>query len=334
MTREPFFSVVTPVLDGGAVFVICLEALERSSFRDFEHLVVDDGSTDDSVARARSHGARVLSTTGRRGPAAARNLGAREARGRYLLFVDADCEVHPDTLDRAAEIFTADPELGALFGCYDDRPAAGGLVSQFKNLMHRFVHLDGVGEASTFWAGCGAVRRDLFLAAGGFDEKRFARPSIEDIELGYRLRDRGVRIRLTPEVEVRHHKRWTLGGLLRTDVRDRGIPWTELLLERGRRGRELNLGAATRASVALVWLAGLSVLASPVSPPLLAAAAAALLLAVVLNLGTYRRFRRARGALFALRAIPLHLLYFGYSGLAYLLGCARYARQKLAGGGR
>ena len=316
------------------MFAVCLDALERSVFGDFEHLVVDDGSTDGSGERARERGARVLTTSGRRGPAVARNLGARQARGRYLLFLDADCEVHPDTLERAATVREDDPELGALFGCYDDRPAARGLVTEWKNLLHRFVHLDGSGEASTFWAGCGAVRRDLFLEVGGFHEERFARPSIEDIELGYRLREHGARIRLTPEVEVKHHKRWTLGGLVRTDVRDRGIPWTLLLLERRRHGRELNLGISARASIALVWLAGLAVGLALLDRRWLLAAAAAALVAVLLNLGTYRRFGRARGPLFALRSIPLHLLYFGYSGLAWILGCATFAGRKLAGADR
>ena len=321
MTSAPYFSVVTPVLNGGPAFAICLGALAGSSFRDFELIVVDDGSDDESSHRARDHGAKVLTTSGKRGPAAARNLGASAATGEFLFFVDADCEVHPDTLAQAAAVFDADPALGALFGCYDDRPAAGGTVRQYKNLLPRFVHLDGSGEASTFWAGCGAVRRDLFVTVGGFDEGRFPRPSIEDIELGYRLRDHGARIRLVPTVQVRHHKRWTLGG----------IPWTELLLERGRRGRELNLDLSTRASVALVWLAGGAALLAIFIPQTLFVTALALTATVALHLETYERFRRLKGLAFALRIIPLHLLYFGYSGLAWLLGQARFAWRRLTG---
>ena len=99
---EPFFSVVMPVLNGGADLDRCLTALRGSAFRDWELIVVDDGSSDGSPERARAAGARVLESGGRRGPGAARNLGAGEARGDYLFFLDADCEVHTDTLARAA----------------------------------------------------------------------------------------------------------------------------------------------------------------------------------------------------------------------------------------
>jgi hypothetical protein len=82
-----------------------------------------------------------------------------------------------------------------------------------------------------------------FLAIGGFDTVRFPRPQIEDIELGYRLRDAGGRIVLDPTVQGTHLKQWTFWRMLRTDVIDRGIPWMRLLLERrGRTRTSLNTG--------------------------------------------------------------------------------------------
>ena len=75
-------------------------------------------------------------------------------------------------------------------------PRLQGVVSQYRNLLHHFVHQHGNSEASTFWAGCGAIRRSVFEEMGGFDEQRFPTPSIEDIELGYRLRQAGHRILL------------------------------------------------------------------------------------------------------------------------------------------
>ncbi|HXO26211.1 MAG TPA: glycosyltransferase, partial [Thermoanaerobaculia bacterium] len=229
----PFFSVVVPVRDGASHLPACLAALRRSSFDAWELWVVDDGSTDDSAAIAAAAGATVLATGGGRGPGAARNLAARRARGEYLFFLDADCELHPATLAAAHARLLAAPGLEALFGSYDDAPAAPGFVSQYKNLLHHFVHQHGREAAATFWAGCGVVRRDAFMAAGGFDETRWSRPAIEDIELGYRLRDRGARILLAKDVQVKHLKRWTFAALLRSDLRDRALPWARLLLERG-----------------------------------------------------------------------------------------------------
>ena len=318
--RTPFFSIVTPVLDGGGAFALCLEALARSEFRDWELIVVDDGSTDGSAELAARHGARVLTTAGRQGPAAARNLGAEAAAGGFLFFVDADCELHADTLGRAARRLEADPGLDALFGSYDLSPAAPGVVSQFKNLLHHFVHQNAAAEATTFWAGCGVVRRETFVRLGGFDAARFPRPSIEDIELGYRMTAAGVRILLAKEVQVRHHKRWTLGGLIRTDVMDRGIPWTRLMLAGGERQRELNVNLTGRWSVLLLTVFAAACALLLVDPAWALPALAALLTIIILNLEVYRFFWHQRGWAFAVRAVPLHLLYYGYSALAFAVG--------------
>jgi hypothetical protein len=121
-------------------------------------------------------------------------------------------------------------------------------VSQFKNLFHHFVHQHSNEEASTFWSGCGAVRRQAFLEAGGFDAVRYDRPCIEDIELGYRLREAGHRIRLLKNIQVKHLKRWSLRDMVRTDVFDRGVPWTILLLEKKQLPNDLNLQLTQRLS--------------------------------------------------------------------------------------
>ena len=177
----------------------------------------------------------------RTGPAAARNAGAREAAGDVLVFVDADIEVHPDVFSRIRSAFAKEDELVALFGSYDDAPAAPGVVSRFRNLLHHHVHQTSGGPATTFWGGIGAIRREEFEGIGGFDQERFAVPSIEDIELGMRLTAAGARIVLDPEIQGTHLKRWTLGQMLRTDLHDRGIPWVQLLLESRDSSSALNL---------------------------------------------------------------------------------------------
>src|SRR5437016_4139971 len=97
-SANPFLSVIVPVYNGGETFITCLNALVASKCQDFELIVVDDGSTDGSLSYAQSSGARTLTTGGRLGPGAARNMGAQVARGQYVCFIDADCEVNADTL--------------------------------------------------------------------------------------------------------------------------------------------------------------------------------------------------------------------------------------------
>ncbi len=176
-------TVIIPVHNGGQAFAACLAALgqARAACADLaqtEVIVVDDGSTDGSPALARSAGARVLAlpVPGGHGPAAARNAGARAAGGDFLFFVDADVALHADALRLAAQAFQADPSLEACFGSYDDAPAAPNFLSQYKNLLHHYVHQHAHGQASTFWTGCGAMRLSTFLALGGFDEQTYRRP--------------------------------------------------------------------------------------------------------------------------------------------------------------
>ncbi|MCH8154520.1 MAG: glycosyltransferase, partial [Proteobacteria bacterium] len=116
--------------------------------------------------------------------ARARNRGALKASGEFLAFIDADVVVHDDTLARMVAAFGANPGVAGVFGCYDDSPDDSGFISQYKNLAHRYVHQDSHGEVPTFWSGCGAIRRSVFIEFGGFDEERYPRPAIEDIELG------------------------------------------------------------------------------------------------------------------------------------------------------
>ena len=292
-----------------------------TSAGDFEIILVDDASTDESAAHAHARGIRVLRQDARRGPAAARNLGAQEARGKILLFIDADVAVPPTTLARVAAHFQSRPELAALFGSYDDAPAAGNFVSQYKNLFHHFIHQQGHKRAETFWAGCGAVRREIFLRVGRFDEKRYTEASIEDIELGYRLRRAGYEILLDRGLQVCHLKRWTLPCLLRADIFRRAVPWSRLLLERGRMTNDLNLRMTERLS-AIATAAAIALLPFGTAFPFLIALAALLLLVVfVLNRKLYAFFLRRRGFVFLAGAMALHLFYYCYSSAAFALCC-------------
>lgn len=323
----PFFSVIIPVYNGGVAFVHCLDALKHSQFQNWELIVVDDGSTDDSARIAASQGAKVVQSL-RQGPAGARNLGATVASGQYLCFIDADCEVHAETLLRLAEKLLSS-KSDAVFGSYDDAPKAKNSVAQFKNLMHHYVHQTASDDCSTFWSGCGAIRRDLFLHVGGFDAQRYPRPSIEDIELGYRLRQVGGTIALAKQAQVKHHKAWTLGSLMKTDVCDRGIPWTQLLLsQKAGLVNDLNLKITSRISVALSFLLFLLATIALFQVETIVGMGIVATVLLALNLPIYQFFYQKRGIIFLLQTIPLHWLYYFYSGVAFILGHFCYWRSQ------
>ncbi len=315
--------MVIPVLNGAGYLPRCLKSLELSEAPAREIIVVDDGSTDDSAAVAESLGAVVFRTLGGKGPAAARNLGAARASGDILVFVDADVCVHRDTLGRMRARLENDPGLDAVIGSYDDQPAATDLVSQYKNLLHHYVHQRGKPEAATFWSGCGAIRRQVFAASGGFDES-YPRPCIEDIELGCRLRQAGRRIALDPAIQAKHLKHWRLLALLRTDIFDRALPWTRLILRSAWLPDDLNVRVSERVSAALVMVSVLLVAASWFAPVAFALAWLPIIPAVVLNWTFYRYLVDKRGWAFLTGALPLHLAYYLYSTLAFGAGCAMH----------
>jgi GT2 family glycosyltransferase len=310
-------SVIVPAYDNAGQLSQCLAALRAIAEADTELIVVDDASHDDISAPALAAGARVLRLARNSGPAAARNHGARHARGQILFFVDADVVVAEDALGRIRMLLDRHAELAAVFGSYDSRPAAPGLVSQYRNLLHHYTHQTGKAEAATFWAGCGAVRRPAFEHVGGFDERRYPRPSIEDIELGYRLHRSGYRIFLDKSLQGTHLKRWTLWSVIRTDVAHRAIPWARLILDSGEAPDDLNVQGGQKASVALTGLGGLFLMASPLRLALLLPAVVCTMSLVVLNRDFYACLRRLRGMRFAAACIPLHLLYFACCGLGY-----------------
>jgi glycosyltransferase involved in cell wall biosynthesis len=348
MTDSPYLSIVVPVRNGGDAFRRCLAALQASTYPDFELLVIDDGSEDGSAEAALACGARVLKTQDSRpraqgtrhkaqGPAAARNFAARAARGEVLYFVDADVAVRPETAGLVAQSFADDPELVAAFGSYDEMPSDPGFISQYKNLFHHYVHQHARTEASTFWAGCGAIRRAAFLALGGFDEASYRRPSIEDIELGYRLARTGAKIRLFKDWQVTHLKRWTLVSLLRTDLFDRGVPWTRLLWREtlaGARAKgarpfllDLNLQTANRLSVVCIYMLCATLLWAFAYPAALGVAGLIIAVLLWLNRHLYDFFAARRGWPFAIGAALLHWLYYLYNGVSFTLGTLAYLRD-------
>ena len=278
----PRLTAIVPATNSPPTLAACLQAIRSSNDPPEELIVAKEGI----------------------GPAAARNDGARRASGEVLVFVDADVLPHHDAFVRVRRAFDLNPELVALFGSYDDSPTAPGAVSAFRNLLHHHVHQEGAGPASTFWAGLGAIRRDSFLDAGGFDADRYSVPSIEDIELGMRLAADRALIVLDPDLLGTHLKRWSLWGMVRTDFTRRGIPWVDLMLRRRQASSTLNLGVRHRLSALASVVAVLALVRRR-----LRLAAGATLILIAINARFYALLARRRGPWIAVIGVCLHALH-------------------------
>ncbi|MFH1980813.1 MAG: glycosyltransferase [Pseudomonadota bacterium] len=313
---SPSVSIIIPVHNGGPSFVRCLTAVLQNRPPPEEIIVAANGCRDRSIAAARLAGAAIVDFPAAIGPAAARNAAARRAAGDILFFVDADVALHPDALEKVRNCFGKDPDLAACFGSYDDRPPEKNFFSQYKNLFHHFTHQHARTDAATFWAGCGAVRRKVFLTVGGFDEA-YVRPCIEDIELGYRLRAGGFRIRLEKTLLATHLKHWTLASILRADIFDRALPWARLIFQSRKLFDDLNTRKRYRYSVLLATLlAGLLPMGLLTGIALWPALCAAILL-IVLNMDWYQFALQHKGWRWLIPAIAWHWVYYLYCGAAF-----------------
>jgi GT2 family glycosyltransferase len=300
----------------------------RRSMPTADLLIVADGAIEDCGPLAEAWSARVVAMNGPLGPAAARNRAASVSRSDLLAFVDSDVVVAPDALPGMCRLLEHDDRLAGVFGAYDLFPPERNFMSQYKNLSHAYIHERGATRASTFWAGLGVVRADAFRQVGGFDE-RFRRPSVEDIDLGYRLVRAGYALRLDAGFRGRHLKRWTLWSAIVTDVRARGIPWTQLIHRFRALTNDLNTNLTLRASVVLAYGVAISLVLALAIPRAAIVAAAMLAVLVGMNFGYYRWFAQTRGLAFALRVVPVHLIHHLCNGLSFIAGTVLHLAGRL-----
>lgn len=210
------YSVVVPVLARTAAahddLARCVAALLAASPAPMEIVVVDDGSPRPVEVPP---GIRVVRQANA-GPAAARNAGADATTGEVIVFVDADIVVPPDTFARLDEGFGAVGDTAAIWGTVTAAHPHPGVVSRYKNHTHRHFTLLQPHETRHLTTMLAAVRREVFEGVGGFDT-RLTTVSVEDVEFGRSLFERGDRVVIDKELQAEHRHLFTLRGALRND---------------------------------------------------------------------------------------------------------------------
>ncbi|HEY0698049.1 MAG TPA: glycosyltransferase family 2 protein [Micromonospora sp.] len=303
-TSPPLVSVIVPNYNHAASLRLTLTALLGQTYAPMEIIFVDDHSTDDSVAVARSVGVPVVSTPHNGGPSLARNVGAARARGEVLLFVDSDVELPPETVTEAVRLLREDPEAGAICGTLDETPLVrDSLLQECRCIQAHYWRISSVGDVSFLFTAICAMRADVFAETGPFDERL---RQTEEVEYGERLSARRP-IRLTTAIHGRHRDDHLLWPLLRK-VFHRCRLRMPLYARRRRAAQGFETAARMWASV----LAGLTVLALP-APVLVGPLGALLPLALLAaflgcDAGMYRFVARRRGPWFTLVFVGVQLL--------------------------
>jgi glycosyltransferase involved in cell wall biosynthesis len=299
----PTVSVIVPSYNYAESLTVCLESIRRQTYTDVEILVVDDCSTDDSVAVAEAAGVRVVSTGVNGGCGTARNVGVAASTGDILCFVDADVALAPDALAEAMTLLTGDERIGVVCGIEDPEPLLHQtLVARYRGLQYHYWSISSEGDVTFLFPAMCVMPRTVYDAVGPFNP---ALRQTEEVDYGYRV-TRRYRMLLTSRVRLRHDHDHRLYGLLRK------------LFHRGRlrvplyaRARRFATGfeTANRAGGSLAAFAALVTTVLPVlAGGWYALLPAALLAAsIAADAGMYAFVARTRGVFFL---APFAILQF------------------------
>ncbi|MCI0477374.1 MAG: glycosyltransferase [Anaerolineales bacterium] len=321
-------SVVIPTRNGARTLSACLESLRASSFPPAEIIVVDDASSDSTGDIARRFACRVIRADENIGAARAKNRGAHAAMGDILFFTDDDVIVSRDALARLVENFD-DARVAGVIGLLDSKIPFDDFASNFKNLWMRFTYERIPREhIGLFYTSVAAMRREIFLALGGFDENYRGASIAEDTEFGQRAWVAGHNIVLDPRVGVTHCKQYTPREVLRTDFRRaRAL----MLLRLRKRGQPFYTSVPLFYQLAVPTIfAALASLAFAFFDVFFLAASVVLLFTVYCLLFTWLAYlAREHGLRFALIAAlfqPVDVIAVGLGMLSAVLEFVRGAR--------
>jgi GT2 family glycosyltransferase len=206
-------SIIIPAYNAAGALEQCLRACLAQTYADIEVLLVDDGSSDATPRIAQTFPVHYIRQPNR-GPAAARNRGAAEARGDILAFTDADCVPERDWLERLVAAFEKGVDaVGGTYAIANPESALARMIHEEIAARHARLgrEVDFLGSFNM------AYRKEVFQAVGGFDES-FTMASGEDNDLAYRLRQRGCRLRFVADARVAHFHPTRLAAYLRTQM--------------------------------------------------------------------------------------------------------------------
>lgn len=310
MNPEKHISVVIANYNGETTIRKCLEALFSSNYRNFEVVVVDDHSKDNSVDIIRKFPCKLICLDKRTGAAEARNIGAGHSSGDIIFFTDADCLVRENTLSIINRDFpAADPDI-IMGGTYTKIPHDKGFFSLFQSVFINYSETRKPDAPDYIATHAMVIHADTFRENSGFT--RDFLPILEDVEFSHRLKKAGRRLVMVPDIQVQHIFNYSLAGSLRNAVR-KSMYWTmyslknrDLFADSGTASAELKTNAVSYF-VSLLFL-GLWLISE--IPVFLYVLLFIFLLNGFVNRGLLKAFYKAKGTAFTGLASIYYLLFY------------------------
>jgi lipopolysaccharide/colanic/teichoic acid biosynthesis glycosyltransferase/glycosyltransferase involved in cell wall biosynthesis len=316
-------SVIIPAYNAERTLRACLDALKaQTGVTDFEVIVVDDGSTDNTASIAKATGAQVIRQP-HQGPAVARNRGVEAACGDIVAFTDADCEPAPDWIQQMSAPF-ADPDVSGAKGTYRTRQrelTARFVQLEYEDKYDRLARQPRIDFVDTYSA---AYRRTVFLENGGFDSV-FSTASVEDQELSFRLSQKGYRLVFVPAAKVYHQHDRTLGEYIH---RKSGIGYWKALLVRWHPEKVMHdshTPQTLKVQLVLLGSLGVSLVFWPVWPRAASWVVLALAGAFLLTAAPFLLKALRRDPSVLLIAVPMLIARAAALGAGLVAGYARFA---------
>ena len=203
---DKYYSVIIPFHGKKESLEIVLSSLESANYSKKETILVNDGSGYDLSSIVEKFHCSLINLSQRKGPSFARNLGAKEAKFKNLIFLDSDIIVPDDCFVKIND-FLDNKSVSVVNCLVSTNIPCDGFFSQYENILFRYDILKGARDTVyTFFC---VVKIDCFWKVGGFDE-RVPLPYADDVILGWKLRNIGCKFGLIEEIEVQHYKRMTL----------------------------------------------------------------------------------------------------------------------------
>jgi glycosyltransferase involved in cell wall biosynthesis len=325
-------SLIIPNYNGSSTIGKCLEAALASRYGNFEVVVVDDCSEDNSVEIIKQFPVRLIALEEHSGAPVARNRGAEESRGEILFFTDADCLIRDDALSLANEAMAQNP--GAVIGgTYTPLPLDTDFFSTFQSL---FIHYSETKKKEPDYIAAHAMvmEASLFRKSAGFPQHVFAIP--EDVKFSHILRRMEHRLIMKPEIEVTHVFNFTFLKSLRNAFR-KAMLWTiyslenhDLLTDSGTASSELKINGA---SFFLTVVCGFLFI-SRQEPSWLALVPFLFGLNLFASRGLLRLFVRSRGSWFTIVAALYYTIVYPLPVLAGgLVGITKHGLMRGDGKG-